>query len=158
MPPDLTPPALDADSGLVEVVTAALCLSVGQIIANDHVIRLDDDIEGVHKARVGTRRLRSDLQTLGPVLAEGWADDVRAELKDLAGALGRVRDTDVLVERLWRTAEALPADDRRRGGAGRAPAGGRARCPARRRCSPPWPRRATSSSSTVSWPRPRDPG
>jgi CHAD domain-containing protein len=111
-PVDLATPTLDADSSIGDVVTSALRRSVAQILANDHVIRLDDDIEGVHKARVGTRRLRSDLQTLAPVLADGWADDLRSELKDLAAALGVVRDADVLIERLWRAAETLPAEDR----------------------------------------------
>jgi CHAD domain-containing protein len=111
-PPDLTPPALDPGADVHDVVTAALRRSVAQIIGSDHVVRLDDDTEGVHKARVGTRRLRSDLQTLAPVLQAGWADDLRAELKDLAATLGVVRDTDVLVERLWRLVDRLPAQDR----------------------------------------------
>jgi CHAD domain-containing protein len=46
------------------------------------------------------------------VLADGWADDLRIELKDLAAALGVVRDTDVLIERLWRATEQLSPDDR----------------------------------------------
>jgi CHAD domain-containing protein len=111
-PPDLTIPELDADAALADVVTAALRRSVAQIITNDHVIRLDDDVEGVHKSRVGTRRLRSDLQTLAPVLAAGWADDLRAELSELAAALGVVRDSDVLIERLWRAVDELPGEDR----------------------------------------------
>lgn len=111
-PTDLTLATLDADADLRDVVTAALRRSVAQIIGNDHVIRLDDDIEGVHKARVATRRLRSDLQTLAPLLGDGWADDLRAELKDLAAALGIVRDTDVLVERLCQAVDRLPAQDR----------------------------------------------
>ena len=112
VPPDLVVPEVGPDSDMAVVITAAVRHSVGQIIGHDHVVRLDDDTEGVHKARVGTRRLRSDLQTLAPVLADGWGDGLRAELKGLAASLGVVRDTDVLVERLLRHVGQLPADHR----------------------------------------------
>ena len=112
VPPDLVVPELGPDADMAAVVTAAVRHSVSQIIGHDHVVRLDDDTEGVHKARVGTRRLRSDLQTLAPVLAAGWGDDLRAELKDLAAALGVVRDTDVLIERLLRHVGELPSEHR----------------------------------------------
>ena len=112
VPPDLAVPELGPDSDMAAVVTAAVRHSVAQIVSHDHVVRLDDDSEGVHKARVGTRRLRSDLQTLAPVLVDGWADDLRAELKELAGALGVVRDTDVLIERLLRHVGELPSEHR----------------------------------------------
>ncbi len=112
IPPDLTPADLGPDASVGDVVTTALRRSVAQIVANDHVVRLDDDIEGVHKARVGTRRLRSDLQMLEPVLDEAWAEQLRCRLKGLAAELGVVRDTDVLLQRLWRAVDGLPADDR----------------------------------------------
>ena len=110
--PDLEPPELDGSSPTSAVVTAALRRSVRQLIAHDHVVRLDDDVEGVHKARVATRRLRSDLSTLSPVLVEGWSDRLRAELGELAADLGRVRDTDVLLARLERSVADLPESDR----------------------------------------------
>jgi CHAD domain-containing protein len=50
--------------------------------------------------RVGTRRLRSDLRTFGPLLDRQWAESLREELKWFGGALGEVRDLDVLLERL----------------------------------------------------------
>jgi CHAD domain-containing protein len=95
-----------------DVATAALRRSVRQIVDHDHVIRLDDDVDGVRKVRVGTRRLRSDLQTLAPVLDAEWADQLRTQLKDLARELGVVRDSDVLLQRLWTAVGELPADDR----------------------------------------------
>jgi CHAD domain-containing protein len=81
------------------------------------VVRLDTDPEGVHQMRVGARRLRSDLRTLGPLLQEGVAEPVRAELQFVGAALGAVRDADVLAERLRRQGEALPEADRRHVGA-----------------------------------------
>jgi CHAD domain-containing protein len=79
------------------------------------VIRLDDDPEGVHQARVGTRRLRSDLRTFRPVLDEQWAEDLRSELKWLADELGAVRDADVLLARLRAQVLELPKADQPEG-------------------------------------------
>jgi CHAD domain-containing protein len=112
LPPELaaTPPG--PASTMAEVAAAALQRSAQVLVDHDHVVRLDDDIEGVHKMRVATRRLRSDLQTLQPVLEAGWSDELRADLKDLAATLGVVRDTDVLLQRLRRHIGELPADDR----------------------------------------------
>ena len=60
-----------------------------------------DDPEVVHKTRVATRQLRSNLQAFSPFLEDGeWLKGVRAELGWLAGALGAVRDSDVLFGRI----------------------------------------------------------
>ncbi|MCD9625583.1 CYTH and CHAD domain-containing protein [Rhabdothermincola salaria] len=110
-PPDLAPAEVGPGSTAAELVVAALRASVSQVLDHDHVIRLDDDVEGVHKARVGTRRLRSNLRTFGAVLDHGWADGLRAELAWLAGELGVVRDTDVLLDALWRDVAGLDERD-----------------------------------------------
>jgi CHAD domain-containing protein len=73
---------------------------VSRIIVHDPGVRLGDDPEHVHQARVGTRRLRSDLRTFWRLLDPRWAGAVRAELGWLAAALGAVRDADVLTGRL----------------------------------------------------------
>jgi CHAD domain-containing protein len=114
-PPDLTPPDVGAHATLAELVHAGLARSARQVIDHDHVIRLDDDIEGVHKVRVGLRRMRSDLQTFAPVLESEWAEGLRRDLRGLAGSLGVVRDTDVLLERLW--AAVVHLDERDHGDA-----------------------------------------
>ncbi len=116
-PRALAPPALCAetpadDPSVVDVATAALRRSVHRLVTHDHVVRLDDDVEGVHQARVATRRLRSDLKTLAPVLDDDWADPLRARLKVLAADLGAVRDDDVLAIRLHRAVGGLAPDDR----------------------------------------------
>ncbi|MFI6073842.1 CHAD domain-containing protein [Actinoplanes sp. NPDC051343] len=54
--------------------------------------------EAVHKMRVATRRLRSCLKTFKRTF--GDADEVRDELKWLAGLLGEVRDGQVLSGKL----------------------------------------------------------
>ena len=85
-------------------------------MAHDLGVRLDEDPEDVHQARVATRRLRSDLRTFRAYLPEDWALEIRAELGWLAEALGRARDADVLFERLHGEVDSL--DQRDAGAAG----------------------------------------
>jgi CHAD domain-containing protein len=56
------------------------------------------DAESIHRARTATRRLRSNLRTLGEVLDP--PDAVRVDLSWIADSLGAVRDVDVFAERL----------------------------------------------------------
>ena len=81
-------------------IAAAIGASVDQLDRELPRARSGHDPEGVHQARVATRRLRSDLRTYGPLLDEPWRDTTRAELEWLADALGAVRDADVLGLRL----------------------------------------------------------
>jgi CHAD domain-containing protein len=83
-----------------DVVRQALSASVIRLLRHDAVIRLDVDPEGVHQARVATRRLRSDLRTFGSLLDPVWVEKLRHDLGWLAGALGAARDSDVLLARL----------------------------------------------------------
>jgi CHAD domain-containing protein len=99
----------DAGEGTAgALVGRALAASVARLMEHDPVVRLDADTEGVHQMRVATRRLRSDLRTFAPFLDEGWSADLRTELGWLAGLLGRVRDADVLLDRLRRRISSLP--------------------------------------------------
>lgn len=82
------------------VVAAAIGGGLERLLEHEVGVRLDEDPEFVHQARVAVRRLRADLKTFQELLEEGWTADVRAELKWLGGALGDVRDADVLAERL----------------------------------------------------------
>jgi CHAD domain-containing protein len=111
-PPDLAEARpLDFASTPEEVVQAAITNGTLRLVANDPAVRLGEDPEGVHQARVATRRLRSDLRTFRSVLDEEWSEPLRDELKWLGGLLGAVRDTEVLLERLEARVEELPASD-----------------------------------------------
>lgn len=110
--PDLVVPALSDGASAAEVIGAALTASVARIVDHDRVIRADADPEGVHQARVGTRRLRSDLRTFAPLLDRSWSEPLRVELRWLAAELGRTRDADVLLARFGRQITGLPAPDR----------------------------------------------
>jgi CHAD domain-containing protein len=83
-----------------EVVRRAIASSVVHLVRHDPVVRLDTDPEGVHQARVATRRLRSDLRTFGPLVDPEATRAIRAELGWLAEALGEARDADVLLDRI----------------------------------------------------------
>jgi len=97
-----------------EVIRSALARSVVRLIEHDPVVRLDLDSEGVHEARVATRRLRSDLRTFRSLLDSAWTMALRDELGWLANLLGDVRDGDVLLERLRRPVAELPDADKQR--------------------------------------------
>ena len=100
-----------ADSTMGEVVRAAVANALARIVGHDPGVRLGDDPEDVHQARVGTRRLRSDLRTFRPLLDSEWVAGLREEAGWYAGLLGEVRDIEVLMERLEHQARTLPKED-----------------------------------------------
>ena len=110
-PPEVAPVILGKKPTAADLVRQAIGAAVERIMRHDPGVRIGDDPEDVHQARVGTRRLRSDLRTFGPLLDEEWLEPLREELRWLAGALGAVRDADVMIERLRRQAATLPEPD-----------------------------------------------
>jgi hypothetical protein len=63
----------DRRARLVDVVTASIAIGVTTLASHDPGSRLADDIELVHKARVATRQLRSDLRTFRALMSSsGW--------------------------------------------------------------------------------------
>jgi len=103
--------AVRPDSTIGEVVQAAVGNALARMVAHDPGVRLGDDPEDVHQARVGTRRLRSDLRTFRPLLDRDWVAGLREEAGWYAALLGDVRDTEVLMERLEHQAQTLPKED-----------------------------------------------
>lgn len=57
-------------------------------------------VRGVHGVRVSCRRLRSELRAFRDFVDPDWRERLEAELKWLGGALGDVRDLDILRHRL----------------------------------------------------------
>jgi CHAD domain-containing protein len=115
--PDVVVPHLGPEATVAELVAASIASGLTRVIRHDPGVRLGDEPEHVHQARVGTRRLRSDLRTFRPLLDVDWTSRIRDELGWLAGALGEVRDADVLKERLEGQIATLPDVDRRPGSA-----------------------------------------
>ncbi|HMC05226.1 MAG TPA: CHAD domain-containing protein, partial [Actinomycetota bacterium] len=107
---NLEPPGEGARAA--EMVRAAVASGLTRLISHDPGVRLDEDPEEVHQARVATRRLRSDLRTFRSLVDPEWAEGLRRELGWLAGPLGEVRDADVLLNRLRAEMGRMPAEDR----------------------------------------------
>ena len=114
-PGDLAVPALGSRPSVAQVLAAGIARSVALIVTHDAGVRAGVDAEAVHQARVGTRRLRSDLRTFRSLLLPAWTASLREELSWLADALGRVRDADVLLERLEARVASLPEGERASG-------------------------------------------
>jgi CHAD domain-containing protein len=110
--PDVVAPYIAKDATLADVIRRALAVSVARLVRHDAGVRLGEDPEAVHQARVATRRLRSDLRMFRDVLEPSWSGPIRDELRWLGGELGAVRDADVLRERLRTRAESLDLADR----------------------------------------------
>lgn len=106
-PPEVEVHRIGRKATTADMVTQAVATSVVRILRHDPGVRLGDDPEDVHQARVGTRRLRSDLRTFSSVLDGVWVARLRQELQWLARLLGDVRDADVMDERLRRQVAAL---------------------------------------------------
>src|SRR5205814_5216193 len=94
-----------------DAVRAAMAAGVARLLRHDPGVRIGDDPEDVHQARVATRRLRPDLRTFRPLLDQARSEALRDELKWLADLLGANRDADVLMERLREHADRLPQRD-----------------------------------------------
>ena len=96
-------------------VAAAFASATARLLSHDPGVRLGDDPEAVHQARVATRRLRADLRTFRDLVEPNWSGIVREELRWLGGELGAVRDSEVLRDLVAGLARRLPAEDRASG-------------------------------------------
>lgn len=111
MPPEVVPGDFPVKPAAGDVVRHAIAASVATLFQHDAGMRLGDEPEEVHQARVAVRRLRSDLRTFSPLLEADWLTSLRDDLRWLAEELGAVRDADVLVARLQAQAARVPAED-----------------------------------------------
>jgi CHAD domain-containing protein len=91
--------SLTPDSPARDVVQAHLIEQFDALLTRGEDARADVP-DGVHKARVATRRLRSALATFRPLLDREITDPLRDELKWIAAELGGARDAEVLRMRL----------------------------------------------------------
>jgi CHAD domain-containing protein len=111
-PPEVVVPEVGERSNVTDVVRRAIAASVVRLIRSDAGVRLGEDPEEVHRARVSTRRLRSDLRTFRDLLEPSWAIALREELRRLGAELGAVRDAEVLRDRLRGRGPRLAEGDR----------------------------------------------
>lgn len=57
-----------------------------------------NDIEGVHDVRVASRRLRAAMDVATECFPDRWYGKLHRTAKEITGALGEVRERDVLLE------------------------------------------------------------
>jgi CHAD domain-containing protein len=98
--PEIILPQSGAGISLRDVVRFAVGSGALRLIAHDPVARIGSDPEAIHQARVATRRLRSDLKTLEPIMNRTAVEKIREELRWVGELLGSVRDADVLIARV----------------------------------------------------------
>jgi CHAD domain-containing protein len=95
--PSIPAHKLDRHATIRDVIAASIGAAVDTLTRHDAGLRLGGDIEHVHKARVATRRLRSDLRTFSPGIDGPWLSQAEEDLLWAGAALGEVRDADVLM-------------------------------------------------------------
>jgi CHAD domain-containing protein len=110
-PADVVSYSVGSPATVDGVIRHAISDAVAKLVTSDPVVRIGEDPEGVHQARVATRRLRSHLRTFRELLDPEWTQSLRDELKWLGDELGAVRDADVLLDRLEGRAEELEPED-----------------------------------------------
>lgn len=92
--------------GPAEAIRALIDRDLRRVLIDDLRVRLDGagpggpDATDVHRARVGLRRLRSDLNGFAGLVDPVWLGHVTDDLRWLGRAHGAVRDLDVLADRL----------------------------------------------------------
>lgn len=91
---------LDCAANVADWARAVLIVRFGEIVELREAALDFDDIEGVHDMRVATRRLRSALRDFLPFVRKNKLKNARRELKQIADALGAVRDEDVAIAAL----------------------------------------------------------
>ncbi len=89
---------MTADASLAEAGRSVLAGLVLKLLEALPIAKEGSDAEGVHKARVATRRMRAVLEELGGVVyAPRRVATLRQGLRGLARTLGAVRDADVFL-------------------------------------------------------------
>ncbi len=93
-------PAVRADEPLAEAGRTILAFHCERMLAHEEGTRAGADLEELHDMRVATRRQRAALRIVEPYFRRKAIDPVRNGLREVAQALGAVRDLDVLLEEL----------------------------------------------------------
>lgn len=83
-----------------------------RMISHEAGSRAGDDIESVHQMRVAIRRMRSLFNLIGGHYRRKTVAEYERGLREIARALGAIRDLDVLILDLQAFAAELPPDSR----------------------------------------------
>jgi CHAD domain-containing protein len=99
LPPPEDAPKVGVGRAAGRLVQRRLAEQVAELRLRDSQVRRGQD-EGVHKARVACRRLRTALATFRPLFDREVTDPVRDEIKWAARCLSDARDAKVVRDRL----------------------------------------------------------
>jgi CHAD domain-containing protein len=113
--PELDQPELEQHASVEALLRHDLASGTIRLFRHEAAVRIGEDPEAVHQARVATRRLRSTLRTFRSLLEPEWTSRLRDELRWVADLLGAVRDADVLLARFQGHLAALPEADAKAG-------------------------------------------
>jgi triphosphatase len=101
-------PGIGADDSLANAGRKVLRLHLARMLASEAGTRSGVDIEDLHKMRVATRRMRAVWRVFDGAYKPGVQRRYVRELRDVATALGMVRDLDVMLEGLAAYRAGLP--------------------------------------------------
>lgn len=113
--PEVLVPRIRNGSTAGEFVQSVFGRGFEQLLDVDPHVRLGEDAEAIHVARVAARRLRADLSTLAPLLDSSVVGPLKMELQWFGQVLGRGRDLEVLAKRLQAETDKLPDPHRAAG-------------------------------------------
>jgi CHAD domain-containing protein len=91
-------PGVVADDHVAEAGRKVMRFHLARMLDYEAGVRMDRDMEDVHKMRVATRRQRAAWRVFGESFRDRRTRRYRRGLREVAGRLGAVRDLDVLLE------------------------------------------------------------
>ena len=91
------PGPLHPEASFRQAARAAMWPQVARILELEPALRDAEATDDLKRYRVATRRLRAALRVFDGALPKGAVKDIGPELRDLARAVGRVRDLDVRI-------------------------------------------------------------
>ncbi len=103
-------PGIDCDAKAAAAIQRVVTVRLGEMCAMREQALDWSDPEGVHDMRVASRRLRSALRDFRPYARKRPVAESLQEIKDIADALGQVRDQDVAIIALEKLATKAPAE------------------------------------------------
>jgi triphosphatase len=109
--PEFSATTIDASMTIVEVALVNLRRYTAAWLLHEPGARLGEDLEELHDLRVAGRRLDAILRQFKSFLPPAFLK-VRATLKTVLRALGRVRDFDIALSELEDFSRKLPKSDR----------------------------------------------
>ncbi|HET7524283.1 MAG TPA: CHAD domain-containing protein [Acidimicrobiales bacterium] len=105
------PVKLRPNSTIGDVIQSAIADGLNQLLRFGPGAYGGTDPEDIHKSRVATRKMRSQLKSFSVAIDGTWLRDVRSDLGWMADGLGAVRDADVMMMRIRMRASGLSGED-----------------------------------------------